>query len=252
MKNQPKPVVLVTGALGGIGKAICDVFFDRGFQVIGVDCRQPQKLQHEFVNFDIAKMHSDIKETQHFCKHIEKIAGGRLDALVNNAAAQIIKPVEELTKEDWDITLNTNLLAPFWLIQKFLPMLRLVKGSIVNIASIHTFLTKPQFTVYATSKASLVALTRSLAIELAPDIRVNALLPGATDTPMLRQGFIENRDLFDRLNKFQPLGRIASPEEIARTAFFLSGPDAGFITGVSLNVDGGIGCCLHDAVSKTN
>jgi NAD(P)-dependent dehydrogenase (short-subunit alcohol dehydrogenase family) len=249
MKIQQKPVALVTGALGGIGQAICDVFSTKGFQVIGVDCRDAKEIRCEFVNFDIAKLHLDIKGSQSFCNRIEELAGGRIDALVNNAAAQIIKPVEKITKEDWDITLNTNLLAPFWLVQKFLPMLRAVKGSVVNIASIHALQTKSQFTVYATSKAALVALTRSLAIELAPDIRVNAVLPAATDTQMLRQSFTENREMFDKLNEFHPLGRISTPEEIAQTAFFLSGPEAGFITGAALNVDGGIGCCLHDPIN---
>ena len=185
-----------------------------------------------------------------FYKQIEELAvTERIDVLVNNAAIQVVKPIERISTEDWDVTLQTNLLAPFWLIKNFLSYLRVNKGCIVNIASIHANLTKAKFSIYATSKGALVSMTRSLAIELAPEIRVNAILPAATDTPMLRNGFTENISKLEALNKFHPLNRIATPEEVARAALFLSGPEAAFITGATLNVDGGIGCCLHDPIS---
>ncbi len=146
------------------------------------------------------------------------------------------------------MTLNTNLLAPFWLIKRSLPMLRAAKGSIVNITSIHAALTKREFTVYATSKGAMVSLTRALAIELAPDVRVNAVIPAATDTPMLRDGFRDNLKGLRELGDYHPLGRIAQPEEIAQVVFYLAGPHASFITGTAINVDGGIGASLHDPV----
>lgn len=240
------PTVLVTGAGGGIGKAICEVFLEQGYKVIGVDCRKTAKLPYEILQFDISRLSHVDATCESFYRRIEELAEGHLDALINNAAVQIVKPVQEITATDWNVTLATNLLAPFWLVQRFLPMLRAAKGNVVNIASIHAAVTKSEFTLYATSKGALVALTRSLAIELAPDVRVNAVLPAATDTPMLRAGFKDNADGLQVLGDYHPLGRIAQPEEVAQVALFLSSQKASFMTGAAVNVDGGVGTCLHD------
>lgn len=244
--NDTMPTVLVTGAAGGIGKAICEVFLEQGYKVIGVDCWKTSKLPYEVLQFDISRLSQADAACESFYHRVEELAEGHLDALINNAAIQIVKPIQEITATDWDVTLATNLLAPFWLVQRFLPILRAAKGSVVNIASIHAIVTKPEFTAYATSKGALVALTRSLAIELAPDVRVNAVLPAATDTPMLRAGFKDNADGLQVLADYHPLGHIARPEEVAQVALFLAGPQAGFMTGAMVNVDGGIGACLHD------
>ena len=242
------PTVLVTGAAGGIGKSICEVFHRAGYRVIGVDCRQTKQLPYEVLQFDISKSNSTNSECESFYKCVEEIADGSLDALVNNAAIQIVKPIEAITADDWNETLSTNLLAPFWLIQRFLLLLRKARGSVVNIASIHATATKSEFTVYATSKGALISLTRALAIELAPDVRVNAIIPAATDTPMLRAGFGDNSKGLEELGSYHPLGRIARPEEVAHVALFLAGREASFITGSAVSVDGGIGSCLHDPV----
>ena len=242
------PTVLVTGAAGGIGKAICQVFLEEGYRVIGVDCRKTAKLPYELLHFDVSRLSHADAACEAFCRRVEELSDGHLDTLINNAAIQIVKPVQEIAAVDWDVTLATNLMAPFWLVQRFLPMLRAAKGSVVNIASIHATVTKPEFTLYATSKGALVALTRSLAVELAPDVRVNAVLPAATDTPMLRAGFKDNMDGLQLLGDYHPLGRIAQPEEVAQVALFLASPQACFVTGAMVNVDGGIGACLHDPV----
>ncbi len=239
---------LVTGAAGGIGKSVCEVFLREGYKVVGVDCCETVGLPYEVIHFDISKLGCSDYVCEDFYQRVENLAEGRLDALVNNAAVQIVKPINSITQADWDVTLNTNLLAPFWLIKRSLPMLRAAKGSIVNITSIHAALTKREFTVYATSKGAMVSLTRALAIELAPDVRVNAVIPAATDTPMLRDGFRDNLKGLRELGDYHPLGRIAQPEEIAQVVFYLAGPHASFITGTAINVDGGIGASLHDPV----
>jgi len=248
MRNT-MPTVLVTGAAGGIGKASCQVFLEKGYRVIGVDCRKTAKLPYDVLHFDVSRLSHTDATCESFYRRVEEFTEGHLDALVNNAAVQIVKPIQELSTEDWDVTLATNLLAPFWLVQRFLPILRAAKGSVVNIASIHATVTKSEFTVYATSKGALVALTRSLAIELAPDIRVNAVLPAATDTTMLRAGFGENLEGLKTLDSYHPLARISQPEEIAQVALFLASPRASFMTGAAVNVDGGISACLHDPVT---
>ncbi len=247
-QNDKNPTVLVTGAAGGIGQSICEVFYEAGYKVIGVDRIAVSDRAYEMLQFDISTLAEGGQEVTAFCSRVEEICEGRLNALINNAAVQIVKPIEQITPADWDQTLKTNLLAPFWLVQRFLGLLRRAKGSVVNIASIHSALTKSEFTVYATSKGALVSLTQALSIELAPDIRVNAVVPAATNTQMLRAGFIDNPEGLKALGSYHPLGRLAEPEEVAKTVLFLAGSDASFMTGSVVNVDGGIGCCLHDPI----
>jgi NAD(P)-dependent dehydrogenase (short-subunit alcohol dehydrogenase family) len=248
MKGYKMRTVLVTGAAGGIGKAICDVFFQAGYHVIGVDRNATEDTPYEILNYDIGRLgHADAARDE-FYQRVEEICQGSMSALINNAAIQIVKPVEAINSADWAETLDTNLLAAFWLTQRFLPLLRSEKGCVVNIASIHAIVTKAEFTVYSTSKGALVSLTRAMAIELAPDVRVNAVIPAATDTPMLRAGFGENIEGLQQLGDYHPLKHIAEPEEVAQIVLFLAGPQASFMTGAAVNVDGGIGACLHDPV----
>ena len=238
--------VLVTGAAGGIGKSVCEVFLREGYKVIGVDCRETSGLPFDVIHFDISKLRKADSVCDEFYLRVEALTEGRLDALVNNAAVQVVKPVEQLTAYDWDITLDTNLLSPFWLVQRFLPLMRKAGGSVVNISSIHAAQTKKGFAAYSTSKGALVSLTRALALDLAPEIRVNAVLPAATDTPMLCDGFKNNPNGLGELGVYHPIGRIAQPEEVAKVVLFLAGPQSSFITGTAVMVDGGISACLHD------
>jgi len=133
------------------------------------------------------------------------------------------------------------------LTQVLLPALERGRGSIVNVASVHANLTKPGFVAYATSKAALVGLTRSLAVDLGRRVRVNAVLPAATATPMLSAG-LPGAGAVDALGAGHPLGRIARPEEVAAAVVYLSSEGASFITGAVLAVDGGVGARLHDPV----
>jgi NAD(P)-dependent dehydrogenase (short-subunit alcohol dehydrogenase family) len=196
----------------------------------------------------------DLNELCENAEYREAAIGGlltaigvnRLDVLVNNAAVQIVKPVAELDTEDWRRTLNVNLIAPFVLIRELLSCLSNANGSVVNINSIHGTLTKPGFVCYATSKAALGGLTKSTAVELGGQVRVNAINPAATATPMLVAGFEDKESALRELGRMHPIGRIAKPEEIAQAAVFLASEQASFITGACLNVDGGMAARLHD------
>jgi NAD(P)-dependent dehydrogenase (short-subunit alcohol dehydrogenase family) len=241
-----KQTVLITGACGGIGTALCDVFSKAGYAVIGIDKSIPDAFPHPAIPCDIRKIAQSESVADEIRETVLELSGNRLNVLINNAAVQIIKPCDELTRQDWASTLETNLLAPFWLTSIFLPELKAAKGSIVNIGSIHAKLTKRQFVAYATSKGALETMTRAMALDLAPEVRVNAIAPAATDTAMLRAGFEGNSEGFAMLEQYHPLGRIASPEEVGRLALFLAGRDAGFITGAVLPIDGGISGCLSD------
>jgi NAD(P)-dependent dehydrogenase (short-subunit alcohol dehydrogenase family) len=240
---------VVTGAAGGIGTALCAAFHRAGYRVIGIDRRASiARTDWENICFDIGRL-ADATAADAFVQALCEKLGRRIDVLVNNAAVQIVKPFEDLTADEWNESLQVNLLAPFWLVQKLAPALRCARGSVVNVASIHAEVTKPGFAAYSTTKGALVALTRALALELAPQVRVNAILPAATDTPMLRAGFTGHEPALERLAACHPMQRIARPDEVAAVALFLAAPECRFLTGEAIRVDGGIGAVLHDPVT---
>lgn len=240
---------LITGALGGIGQALCSEFQKAGYFVIGTDKREGKCACDAFLHVDIRDLYSKADVRERVVADVRAILGERgLTVLINNAASQVLNRADDVKISDWDDTLETNLVAPFLLIQSLLPDLEKARGSVVNIASIHAVATKPGFVCYATSKAALVGMTRALAVDLGPRVRVNAINPAATATPMLLAGFEGRSAEFDELAKKHPLERIAQPWEVAKTALFLASPDAAFISGASLHIDGGIGGRLHDPV----
>jgi len=169
-----------------------------------------------------------------------------LACLVNNAAVQRLGRTADVTAEDWETSLGVNLVAPFLLAQTFLPELEAAQGSVINVASIHAQLTKPGFVVYATTKAALAGMTRALAVDLGPRVRVNAICPAAISTPMLEAGFAGRPEARRQLDEFHPAGRIGQPAEVARLAVFLARADAPFLTGSCLPLDGAISARLHD------
>jgi NAD(P)-dependent dehydrogenase (short-subunit alcohol dehydrogenase family) len=239
---------LVTGAARGIGKAICEGFASAGYRVIGLDREDPkQQSEYTVLQFDLEQIASGVEEVRQALREsVLKETGGSLDVIVNNAALQIVKPMSEVTAADWEASLHVNVMAPFFLVQLFLEELKAAKGSVVNISSIHDRLTKSEFSVYASTKGALTTLTRALSLELAPDIRVNAISPAATDTEMLRAGFESNPDGLKELANYHPLNRIADPAEVAKAALYLASDESSFMTGSTLELHGGIGAKLHD------
>jgi NAD(P)-dependent dehydrogenase (short-subunit alcohol dehydrogenase family) len=238
---------LITGASGGIGQALCLAFRRAGYRVIGTDLKVPPDDVDVFIPADLeAMVQNDVIGAEILAQIHSVLEHDRLDVLVNNAALQIVKPSDELEVRDWRRTLDTNVIAPFALIRGFLPQLKRAGGCVVNIASIHSRLTKPGFSAYATSKHALVGLTRSMAVDLAGMVRVNCINPAATATPMLIAGFEGREETLQDLAGMHPSGRIAEPVEVARAAVFLASESASFINGAALDVDGAIGARLHD------
>ena len=245
MDNKPR-IALITGAGGGIGRALCTEFKNDGYYVIATDLTRVSNVTcDQFVEADLKALCRDEVYLKDFLQHLQQPATG-LTALVNNAALQILNKTEAVSVQDWRDTLDVNLLAPFLLTQALLPQLEKGSGSVVNIGSVHAVATKPGFVCYATSKAALSGLTRALAIDLGSRVRVNAINPAAVATPMLREGFRGKDELYEALASMHPLGRIAEPVEVARVALFLASDKAAFITGSTFNVDGGILSRLHD------
>jgi NAD(P)-dependent dehydrogenase (short-subunit alcohol dehydrogenase family) len=169
---------------------------------------------------------------------------GRLDVLMNSAGQELVANVLETSEEAWDRVLGTNLKGIYLVSRAALPhMLAQRRGSIVNVASQLALVGAKNFAAYTASKGGVVSLTRSMALDHAQDgVRVNALCPGAIDTPLLRRQF-ENRTgpqgTLDDLARLHPVGRLGRPEEIAQAAVFLASDESSFMTGAALVVDGG-------------
>ncbi len=223
MKADRQRVVLITGAGGGVGYATLCVFASCGWRAIGVDRRAFDKP----VPANSIAIQADISIEKNLQDVYEKVRtfSPVLDAVINNAAMQIAKPLIETTAEEWDEVMAYNLRSVFLGAKLAYPMLKAAGGgAIVNVSSVHAVSTSANIASYAASKGGLLALTRAMAIEFAADnIRVNAILPGAVDTPMLRasmaRGNMEGADLHDRLENLARKtvnGRVGKPEEIAR------------------------------------
>jgi glucose 1-dehydrogenase len=239
-------MVLITGANGGIGRACVGEFARRGWCVFGVD--------RDALGFDFPEsgtfIRTDIADPNNIETLFRQVAESTpaLHALVNNAAIQIAKPLLETTLEEWDALMDVNLRAIFYSIQKAYPLLKPVDGAIVNVSSVHAVATSADIASYAASKGALLALTRAMAIEFAGDnVRVNAILPGAVDTPMLEaglsRGHVSGSTLEDRkadLARKTVIGRVGTPLEIAKAIYFLADNEqSSFMTGQPMIVDGG-------------
>ncbi len=247
MTTDIQKVALITGAAGGIGRATVNEFHEHGWSVIGVDRADFGELFPKpglFIRADISNP-TDIsviyKKAQAFSDH--------LNAIVNNAAVQVAKPIIETTPEEWDAVMASNLRSVFLGAKLAHPLLKTAGGgAIVNVSSVHAVATSKDIAAYAASKGGLLALTRAMAIEFAADgIRVNAILPGAVDTPMLRagmqRGHVGGKTVLDRLENLARKtvnGRVGQPSEIASCIYFLADDkQSSFMTGQALIVDGG-------------
>jgi len=248
---ESKKTLLITGAAGGIGRATIALFAQKSWRVIGVDRLPFDSAQGEtgfpknglFIQSDIARpedMGAIFEKARAFTDG--------LDALVNNAAMQIAKPLIETTVEEWDAVMAANLRSVFLGVKLAYPLLKARGGAVVNVSSVHAVQTSANIAAYAASKGGMLALTRAMAIEFAPDnIRANAVLPGAVDTPMLRAGLSRGhvghgdmQEQLDNLARKTVNGRVGTPEEIAHAIYFLADNEqSSFMTGQSMIVDGG-------------
>jgi NAD(P)-dependent dehydrogenase (short-subunit alcohol dehydrogenase family) len=238
-----KRVVLVTGANGGIGQAICKHFKKEDWFVIGLDITisdESSLLMDVYYIVDL----TNTFEIQNTMLNIQKDYG-RLDCIVNNAALQICKPIWEMSEYEWDRVMNCNVRAVFLLVKYGLELLKINKGNIINIGSVHSMASSDKIAAYACSKSAIVGLTRNLAIELGTfGIRVNCISPGAINTSMLMDGLKRNTDVpfeqvLERFKGKHVLGEIGEPEEIASMAYYICNCSK-FMTGSNVFVDGGV------------
>lgn len=245
--REYKRIVLITGSAGGIGRASVKMFSDQGWSVIGIDFND----FGEGFPSDGLFIKADISIASQFAVVYDRVKqyAASLNAVVNNAAVQVSKPMVETSVEEWDKVIATNLRPVFIGARYAHPLLCTAGGgAIVNVSSVHAIQTSTNIAAYAASKGGLLALTRAMAIEFAPNnIRVNAVLPGAVDTPMLRDGMSRGQhsgsslnERLDNLARKTVNGRIGTPEEIAHAIYFLAdNTQSSFMTGQALVVDGG-------------
>jgi len=236
-------VVLITGGAKRVGAAICRKLHAAGAMLMlhyRESAGEARLLQAELNNqrkdsvaliqadlLDLGKLHSIVEQTVQ--------THGKLDALVNNASSFFQTPVGEITAAQWEDLIGTNLRAPLFLSQAAAPALKKSQGAIVNITDIHADRPLKNYVVYSVAKAGLVGLTRSLARELAPEVRVNAVAPGPILWP--------DDSTFDELSRQRIIShtllrREGTPEDIAKAVYFLLA-EATYVTGDTINVDGG-------------
>ena len=250
MRLQDK-VAIVTGGAAGIGRAICELFFEEGARVVIADIDSDGGSETAGLitdaGGDAVFVETDVSDEAQVANLVESAVGsyGGINVLVNDAAAFVFGKVEDVTPAEWERVIGLNVLGPAYTVKHSLSHLRAAGGgSIVNIASISSFVAQSAFVPYNTSKGALLQLTRCLALDLAPDnIRVNCVCPGAilTQATELHRRFTgEDRDQFlaDAANS-NFLKRHGRPREIAYGALFLASDESSFMTGQPLIIDGG-------------
>lgn len=243
MQMNPK-VVLITGAARRIGAETASQFHAAGWNVVLHYRHSQQEAQHLCQLFNqkransaslLAADLSNHPDLQPFIYAAVKL-WGRLDVLVNNASCFIKTPLGNIAEGQWDEIMNSNLKAPFFLAQYAAPFLSKNAGCIVNITDIHTETAFRDYAVYCISKAGLVSVTRVLAKELGPLVRVNAVAPGMICWPEGNNQL--PAEAKEKIIQEAALKRIGAPQDIAKTVLFLA-KDADYITGQVLTVDGG-------------
>ena len=238
---------LVTGAASGIGAAIARRFREGGYKVayfdVNGDAAEKTAAQAESSQGSIV-IQGDASEEPAVKLAIERTEAelGSLDVLVNNVGMEINGTVIEQSGDEWDRHMDVNLRSAFLFAKYALPGMEAAgRGVILNIASVHSFVSWPRCAAYDATKAGLLGLTRALAIDHGKrNIRVNAIAPGYIATPLLEKWFASGAANEIDVLKFHPLGRIGKPEDVAEAAFFLASDAAAFITGTCLTVDGGL------------
>jgi glucose 1-dehydrogenase len=259
--NKKKKVAIITGSSEGIGKSIAVALAKSGeYSGLVINSRkidEAQQTANEIKNnniisnpnLDIIAIQADISKESECIKIVEQTIEhfGRLDVLVNNAGIQKNIPIEETTLDEWYKIIAVDLTGPFVCSREAVKHMEKQQNShpyggysIINISSVHQIIPKPRYVPYATSKAGIEMMTKTMALELAKkNIRANVVAPGAIDTDM-NKVLRENKEEYQRVLQQIPIDRIGSPEEVANAVEFLASDKSSYITGTTIYVDGGM------------
>jgi len=240
--SHPRPVALITGASRRVGAVVARILHAAGYDLalhyrhssdeadaLAKDLEQQRPNSTLLLQADLANLAALPSLIEKLLAHF-----GRLDALINNASAFYATPLDSATPTQWNELFASNAQAPFFLTQAAIPALREARGGIVNMLDIYAERPLAGYTLYCMAKASLAAMTRSLALELGPDIRVNGIAPGAVLWPAEGKSDEEQNELLSRT----PLKRAGTPEDVASAILWLL-RDAHYTTGQVVHVDGG-------------
>ncbi|MAJ85069.1 MAG: KR domain protein [Gammaproteobacteria bacterium] len=234
--------ILITGAAKRIGREMAKAFFDRGWDIVihfNNSIEDAQSLADQ-MNAQRSNSALIIQANLDHAKDIEKLAdlalskNGRIDALINNASTFYPTPIGTFTEDNWEALMGSNLKAPLFLIQAFCEELKKNSGFIINVTDINVDKALINHSIYLAAKSGLQTLTRALAKELAPDIRVNAIAPGAILEPPNVEWTIEQKN---KIINSVPMARMGTEKDIVDAAIYLS--EAEYVTGQILNIDGG-------------
>ena len=240
--KEELPVVLITGAAKRIGAELARLFSSKGFVCIihyNNSKKEAESLARLLNENSPARCYTvqgnlnspdTVAKISEFCCEL-----GRLDVLINNASSFYPTPLEQCDQSQWDDLINSNLKSPFFIAQALAPLLKESKGSIINISDMHARQALINHPIYTIAKAGNIAMTKTLAKELAPEIRVNSVAPGAILWPEHETDDIDKQQSV--LSKV-PLGRLGTESDIAKTTYFLA-VDAEYMTGQTIAVDGG-------------
>lgn len=242
MSQTDQPVVLITGAARRIGAVTARLFHEAGYCVVihynrsaAAADKLCEQLNGERTDSCLL-VQADLNTAADLDNITDLIASlGRLDVLINNASSFYPTPLEDCSEDQWNDLINSNLKGPFFLSQKLAPLLVKNQGTIVNISDMHARQALSDHPIYTVAKAGNIAMTKSLALDLAPDVRVNSVAPGAILWPEHEEDDIDKQDSV--LSKV-PMGRLGTELDIAQTAFFLA-VNATYVTGQTIAVDGG-------------
>jgi glucose 1-dehydrogenase len=259
--NKKKKIAIITGSSEGIGKSIAVALAKSGeYSGLVINSRkidEAQQTANEIKNnniisnpnLDIIAIQADISKESECIKLVEQTIEhfGRLDVLVNNAGIQKNIPIEETTLDEWYKIIAVDLTGPFVCSREAVKHMEKQQNSppyggysIINISSVHQIIPKPRYVPYATSKAGIEMMTKTMALELAKkNIRANVVAPGAIDTDM-NKVLRENKEEYQRVLQQIPIDRIGSPEEVANAVEFLASDKSSYITGTTIYVDGGM------------
>ncbi|HEY5969103.1 MAG TPA: SDR family oxidoreductase [Chitinophagaceae bacterium] len=243
-------VMIVSGGASGLGLAAAEKFAKNGYNIVLIDINEEkgkkaeQKIKSMGVDAVFCLCDISNKEQVQNAAKITKEKFGRADVLINNAGLEVRGSILQCDEDDWTRLYNINLKGIYYMSNAFVPMmLEQKKGAVVNTGSILGYRTVPERAAYASSKGAIDTLTRTMAFDLAQhNIRVNCVVPGAIDTPLLRGSINDSPDPAGTekfLGSKSVFGRMGTSEEVANVMYFLSSDEASFVTGAAYFVDGG-------------